>query len=367
MIRINSPKYKLGILILSAFGLITAVQGQVLEESRNFNRVYKVDRNVTVDVNNKYGKVHLVNWDKDSVKVEVDVTISAKHIEKLERLKSTVDFDFTQSASYVTLHTLISDTKNQFISDLESIFSQGNTVEINYRIFLPVLANIQIENKYGDVFCDKISGDAYINLSHGDLRASDFTGQDTRIELRFGNARINSIRNGRLNLQYIDNFTLKSANELTIISKSSHLYIDKVEELRVNSKRDDFRLQKVEKIKGECSSSNLRIEMVQKEIILDMRYGVLEVEGFASDFVYLNLDTRYTDLNFRVEKDFSYLLDLTHKSVSLDYPTNLGTLDTKVSADERTQNSIGVIGNNKNTNRKFRITAENCDVRFIHN
>ncbi|MGD1844344.1 MAG: hypothetical protein ACFB10_03010 [Salibacteraceae bacterium] len=366
MKTITFPTCKALVLLLASWCLLASAQAQMLEESRSFTRTYRVDRNVTVDVSNKYGKIHFINWNKDSVKVEVDVTISARHLEKLERLKGSIDFDFTQSTSYVTLHTLIKDTKNPFISDLESIFSQGTSVEINYRIYLPGMANLQVENKYGDVFCDKVSGDAYINLAHGDLRASDFDGRDTRLQIRFGNARINHLRNGRLDLQYVENFNLKKAGELNITSKSSNVYIDQADELRLNSKRDEYHLQKVEKIKGDCGASNIMIEEVEKEIVLEMKYGLLEVEGFANNFFYLNLDTRYTDLNFRLGNDFSYQLDLTHKNVSLDYPQTLGNLDTKTAADDRTQNSIGVIGVNKSTSRKFRITAESCDVRFIH-
>ncbi len=55
-------------------------------------RNFKISAKSTVEVYNKYGKVHIRTWDKDSVKFEVDLRIQTSNSEKLNKLKKEQDY-----------------------------------------------------------------------------------------------------------------------------------------------------------------------------------------------------------------------------------------------------------------------------------
>ena len=55
-------------------------------------RAYKVSKETSVDVFNKYGKIHVVPWEKDSVKFIIDLAIRNKDPEKLEKIKENIHF-----------------------------------------------------------------------------------------------------------------------------------------------------------------------------------------------------------------------------------------------------------------------------------
>ncbi|HBH47389.1 MAG TPA: hypothetical protein DDX98_02035, partial [Bacteroidales bacterium] len=69
--------------------------------SEQLIKEYHINQKSTVEVHNKYGKVHVVSWDKDSVKFEIDLRISASDNKKLNKLKNNITFDFTSTNYYI--------------------------------------------------------------------------------------------------------------------------------------------------------------------------------------------------------------------------------------------------------------------------
>ncbi|HRZ77672.1 MAG TPA: hypothetical protein P5248_09915 [Bacteroidales bacterium] len=69
----RSDIIRIVLILLLAPALI--VQGQS-QRSRRVVKSFKAFENTSVQVVNKYGNVHLVPWEKDSVRLEVQLNIS---------------------------------------------------------------------------------------------------------------------------------------------------------------------------------------------------------------------------------------------------------------------------------------------------
>ena len=80
-------------LLLLALFFTSALTAQIY--TRKISKSYKVNSSTTIDIFNKYGKVHVVTWDKDSVKFKVNLTIQTSNESKLTKLKQNIGFDFT--------------------------------------------------------------------------------------------------------------------------------------------------------------------------------------------------------------------------------------------------------------------------------
>ena len=61
-------------------------------------------------------------------------------------------------------------------------------VEINYYISIPEYLNLKIENKYGDVYMEDITGDFSISISNGSFKANSL-GKNSSINLTFCDAQ----------------------------------------------------------------------------------------------------------------------------------------------------------------------------------
>jgi len=75
--------------------------------TKHVSQSYKAEKDVTVDVSNKYGQVIINTWQKDSVKVEVEITAHGKNDDNVEKALKRIDLDFKQSGNFITLETVL--------------------------------------------------------------------------------------------------------------------------------------------------------------------------------------------------------------------------------------------------------------------
>ncbi|MBU0765867.1 MAG: DUF4097 domain-containing protein, partial [Bacteroidetes bacterium] len=291
-------KWKYLLLLLAVYGGIQHAGAQILTESRKVSRSFSANNETTVDIQNKYGKVHIVTWDKDSVRVIISMQLQSDSEERISELKRHINFDFTETPTYLIVRTDIGPSGKGFFGDLKdiarSLSSSGNEVQINYKVFLPEYVNLKVSNKYGDIYASSLSGDLTIRLDNGDLKADNFRGR-ADIEIQFGDAVVNSIGDGRISLNYAEIYA-KEAGQLTIDSKSSKITIDKVESLKINSKRDKFYVKEIDKIYGSSSFSDFWIHYLSTEASCNIKYGHFNMEAVSAGFSFLNFTSRYTDL-----------------------------------------------------------------------
>jgi len=164
-----------GLILLTCI-ISNTVFGQTYSENRKIFRSYKVENSTTVDITNKYGKVHIIPWDEDSVRFEIELTIKAQSSSRLRKLKNSVDFDFTATGYYITAKTIFGSKYNSFLSDIRNLAETlipKHQIIIDYIVKVPDNISLKINNKYGDIFTDNYNGDLDIFLSNGDLKANN--------------------------------------------------------------------------------------------------------------------------------------------------------------------------------------------------
>src|ERR1035437_9529051 len=110
-------------------------------ENKNVVKRYKLYPNSTLDVNNKYGKIEIVNWDKDSVMIEAFLTIQTSSPTRMAKLRNSIDFDFSVNNHYIIAKTIFLSNGNAIINGIrnlaESIVYSGDEVKIDYVVTIP--------------------------------------------------------------------------------------------------------------------------------------------------------------------------------------------------------------------------------------
>ena len=123
---------------------------------------------------NKYGDIHLIPWEKDSVVFEIDFSVTSNKQAKVDKIFDYVDFDFKATAYYVIAQTVF-EGQNSFwreMADVAStIFSSGTNTRIDYTVYFPAGNDVRIENKFGNIYTTDHTGKVDITLSNGDLKA----------------------------------------------------------------------------------------------------------------------------------------------------------------------------------------------------
>ena len=307
------------LLILLALLPGTLAMAQDLTDKRTVNRSYPVSRETTMEVHNKYGKIQVATWEKDSVAIEVDILLTESSKSKMKKLKEDIRIDFTGTRNYVIAKTVIKSESGRLASELKSI---GNTIsgsnkriEINYLVHLPVYMDVVLTNKFGDIYMDDLQGQSDIELSNGVLKANRLTGNSS-ISLSFANGMIKELGSSSLKLSYSD-LVLDEASQLDMVSKSSKLNVDAVNVLKLESRRDKLYFKKVEFIYGTSNFTQIRVYDFLRESDLYMKYGELTVEHVLPDFTKIYVESDYTDITLYFDREASVAFDIFRHEKSI--------------------------------------------------
>src|SRR5437763_1621081 len=96
-------KSSLSIILLST---LMCFQLQASDEyTKKISKSYDVNKDATLSVKNKFGKVHCENWDKNTISIDVTITVTASNQEKANKYFDKIRIDITGSNSLVTAVT----------------------------------------------------------------------------------------------------------------------------------------------------------------------------------------------------------------------------------------------------------------------
>ncbi len=347
-------------LLVSAAILIAGVfaTAQTVSDARFRKKSYKVSPETTLEIENKYGTILIVPWNKDSVQITADIFLEAKSASKLRKLQNDIDVSFAGTSNYIIARTIIGDGGSKVASELRALSNtlvSSSTVEINYTIYLPVYVNLVLTNKFGDIYIDDLSGDVDISLSNGVLKANSFSG-NSRVELIFAKGTIRELATSSLNLSYAE-FTLGNAEQLDIVSKSSGIEIDTAGVIKLESRRDKIEVNKVEYLYGNSSFTDVLISEFIREVDCNMNYGKMVIENVLPEFSRIKINSDYTDITLFTSALSTYNIDILHNEKAIVHlPLKNADLKT-IKTGEEFLTTDGTVGTGK-SQKSISIKAE---------
>jgi len=334
------------LLILLALLPGALALAQDITDTRSVSRSYPVSFETTLEVHNKYGKIQVATWEKDSVAIEVDILLTESSKNKMRKLKEDIRIDFTAAESYIIAKTVIKSESGRLASELKSI---GNTIsgnnkriEINYLVHLPAYMDVVLTNKFGDIYMDDLEGQADIELSNGVLKANRLTGNSS-ISLGFANGMIKELGSAKLKLSYSD-LVLNEVSQLDMVSKSSKLNVDTVNVLKLESRRDKLYFKQVEYMYGKSNFTQIWVYDFLRESDLYMKYGELTVEHVMPDFSKIYVESDYTDITLYFDRASSLAFDIFHHEKSILRLPGTELLSEETQSGKDHFKTVGTIG-----------------------
>ena len=347
MRKMNHILFKSGKrLILLALMHGTLAMAQNHTDKRSVSRSYPASLETTLEVQNKYGKIQVATWDKDSVAIEVDIYLSESSSSKLRKLKEDIKIDFTGTKTYIIAKTLFESESGRIASELKSISNtisgSNKRIEINYMVYLPAYMDVVLHNKFGDIYMDDLEGQADIALSNGVLKANRLDGNST-ISLSFANGMIKSLGSANVKLSYSD-LVLEEVSQLDLSSKSSKLNVDRVNVLKIDSRRDKLYFKHVEYFYGKSNFTQVWVYDFLRESDLYMKYGELTIEHVMPDFSKIFVESHYTDVTLYFDKESSFEFDILHHEKSILRLPGSELLSEESSSGKDHYKTVGTVG-----------------------
>ena len=319
----NKYNRKSGIsLLISGFlFLIGLTANAQFTETREFVKRFKIQPETRIDITNKYGKIELNTWKKDSVVIRFKMEINEKKPIKLEKTLDNLHFDISNSQHYLIVKTQIdksrSQIENEFMKFKETILQTSGSIRIDMMVWLPEDHELRMENKFGDIIMGDYLGETQIDLSNGKLRAGELP-KRAILNLSFADATVGNLPNGRIVSNYSD-IQLKNSGTVRFESKSSTIEIMNSDDLSIDSRRDKFRIRIAGKLDATGNFSQFRISELKDKANFRLSYGSLEMEKIFNEFSSIYIEGRSTDVNlyFNPEAKFNYEITETKTDLKL--------------------------------------------------
>jgi hypothetical protein len=318
-------------------------------------------------IDNKYGNVNIVNWDRNevsfSVKIEVESDSESKTREKL----SKIDVVFSQSGKRIEARTV-----------LEQLDCNNCNFKINYSVSVPRGINFKLQSHYGNISLPHVEGATEINLKYGNLNGESLNGKSNNLDVHYGNIKLSGDLTGanninikygnfeagdlpgeqnifdiaygnatfkktgkaRLSIKY-SNVKLTEIKEMDIESAYSKLKADKAETINATAKYDKYTIDVADRIKGALAYVDLHIGTLNESLTAgQVKYGHVNINNVVRNFESIQIDAAYTNIHLRLDSNAAFSSDIHNSYGSMSIAAPFGT-KTKKDWDEYLKTNNG--------------------------
>jgi hypothetical protein len=222
----NGPLYLLFSTLLFAPSLVKAHDDgdYKVEKKKNYSKSYPVTGSTKVELENSFGEMKIVTWDKSEVKVDVDVTVKANSEDRAKELLDNIKFEDGKEGNSVYFRTSAGDkngnwknkNKNKDGKDNDDGDNDdddkdnqkgkhknyGNTsMEINMTVYMPAGNPIEATNSFGSMVVPDLTGEAEIASKFGSLTCGKIS-NNKELSVEFGKGDIKYINGGEINIKF---------------------------------------------------------------------------------------------------------------------------------------------------------------------
>jgi hypothetical protein len=173
---------------------------------RNISKTYAAAGN-TLHIDNQFGQVKVVTWDKNEIKVDIHIETSSTHKEIADKTFERIDVEDRQDGKNIYFKTTHNKGDKK---ESTSCNNCSNNMSVDYTIQLPANTSLNIENSFGGIELPDYNGPVSIKSKYGHLAAGKLA-KPQQLSVEFGKANIKSIGNTDLDFKYstitIDNLT----------------------------------------------------------------------------------------------------------------------------------------------------------------
>jgi hypothetical protein len=310
----------------------SAPEGSKKRFTKTIERSYPIDKKGEVAVINKYGSIDMNTWEKNEVKIEVELVVNATSEKVAEDVFETIGIEFEDSPGRVAAETVI-ETKNDYWWNWGK--SIKSDFEINYTIHMPATCTVNFDNKYGNINMTDLENDARIQVKYGNLTMGDLDG-DLELSLGYGNAFVGTVHNVTAEIAYSKfrcegarNFsaetkysgvTVNRANKLITESKYDNYHLGDVDEFVNEGKYDNLIVEKVNRILIETKYTDLKVDKLNKAITAGLEYGGIRVQELSDGFDEILIESKYAGISLAPVGKASYKLELNSRYLDVDIP-----------------------------------------------
>ncbi|MFO7672954.1 MAG: hypothetical protein R6V74_04530 [Lutibacter sp.] len=303
----NSAKLILIFLLLPLAIFATEKKGKYTK-NKTISKEFKVSKDATLNVSNKYGNIDIVTWNGNNIEVVVKITTSGDDEDKVKKRLEEINVEFDANSTYVSAKTMIEKSSASW-----SWWGNKNNVnmEINYQIKMPVTNNVNLSNDYGGINLNKLEGKATINCDYGKLNIGELLNASNSINIDYtNNSTISYMKNGTVNADY-STLRIDKAGNIELNADYSHIAFGAVNRLNYSCDYGSLKIGNAENMNGTSDYMNLTVEKLLESGTFNLDYGSLKVQELGQRLRKLNIQSSYTHVKLGLHPSVSFDITAT--------------------------------------------------------
>jgi hypothetical protein len=273
--------------------------GEVKMKTKAYTKTYSIDGNDKLSIKNSFGKININVWNKNEIKVDVEIKAYADDDDKAKELLDQVNIKDSKGSDSVTFVTNIgdSDHSNNWTGTrtTNGKTSVRSTI-VNYTVYMPAKNALSISNTFGAITLPEFGGKLNIKNTFGSFTAKALTNPDNVIKLTYCTADIESLTGstlavsfGSLNLDAADKLDANiqfSAAKIGKISNSGKIKLSYGDGLQIGDLANNLKTLNINASFAPVKLSSLANDNADFEVITGMGAGFT-----YNNNVYLNKNT----------------------------------------------------------------------------
>lgn len=170
------------------------------KKQKSYSKSYNVSSSDRISLDNQFGEMKLITWDRNEVKVDASITAMSDEEADVQSLLDKISVTDDKSSGTVSFKTkFANETKTHDRNDKNKRVNQS--MKINYTVYLPATSPLTAKNQFGPMIVPDYRGEATIESQFGSLTAGKITNAKS-IKVSFGKATIGQVNNGKIDIQY---------------------------------------------------------------------------------------------------------------------------------------------------------------------
>lgn len=335
----------LAVLMLCTTGMVA--QNKL---SKDVKKEYPLTNGGALYLENKYGDVFINGWDRESIQISVTIEVKGKNLDKAKDLLKRINPDIVHTNSQIIIKTEITQKNpsffNKYIKKIGPLNSEKANSDINYTIYLPRNAEVEVFNKYGDIIITDFNGKLRADVEHGDLRITDDI-ETSKLSIKYGKLRAMALNKASISAKDAT-LSFETSEALKLDSDGATISLERVGQLDIDSNKDDIEIGDVDNVFGTIKYSKITLNNVVSKVNLNLNLAELRVLKFKTASPVLNIHQRSSEVYINISNtNFNFSAELEQGVLRI--PKTMKNITSKVLDEKRKIRQIRATYGNLNT------------------
>ncbi len=277
------------------------------EKTKKIVKEYPVTPATVLNISNKFGKVDVRNWNEQKITVEVVISVEHPQADKAEKILDQIKIEEKKEGDEIYLETVFEKDFGKIGSGTWG--SDKKNFSIDYVLQVPAGINLNLINRFGDVFITELTGVVNIDVKFGRLEANKILRGSEKprstVTVAHGEGFINEVNWLALNVSYYE-MDISRSQALLIESKHSKISVEDGSRIVSVSGYDEFNIGKINNFVGSGAYTSLEIDELTKKLDLDTKYGKCVVKNVPSGFESISIKSAYTQYEIGIDPEATY-------------------------------------------------------------